>query len=213
MNVEGVGSGELLPDIAARLKSFSPRLAPDRHQRRRSAVVMLLRKAPADGVEVLMIERAQRAGDPWSGHMGFPGGRVDPEDAHSFAAALRECVEEIGLDMAHHGRYLGRLSDLATHLRSGDSAMLVTPFVFAVADHPPLLLNHEVADFVWVPLSFLADVRFRQRMPWQYDGIEVALPCYFYSQRRIWGLSLGMLDELLQVLELAEFAPIVPGLP
>ena len=145
--------------------------------------------------------------------MGFPGGRVDPGDAHSFAAALRECVEEIGLDLARHGRFLGRLSDLATHLRSGNSAMLVTPFVFAVTDHPPLAPNYEVADCVWVPLAFLADNRFRQSMPWQYDGIEVALPCYYYSQRRIWGLSLGMLDEMLRVLGMVEFAPVLPGRP
>ena len=202
-----------LAGMAARLERFSPRRSADRHQRKRSAVVMLLRETASGDVEILMIERAQRQGDPWSGHMGFPGGRLDPGDAHSYAAAARECVEEIGLDVATCGQFLGRLSDLATHLRSGSSAMLVTPYVFALTELPPLSPNHEVADILWVPLSFLASAQHRQSMPWQYDGMEVALPCYTFAQRRIWGLSLGMLDELLRVVGLAEFAPVVPELP
>ena len=97
-------------EMAVKFNQFSPRLAGDRHQRKRSAVVMMLREVAGGDVEILMIERAQRAGDPWSGHMGFPGGRVDAGDVHSYAAALRECMEEIGLDLASHGCFMGRLS-------------------------------------------------------------------------------------------------------
>jgi 8-oxo-dGTP pyrophosphatase MutT (NUDIX family) len=207
------GAGSSLDAVVEPLDRFDPLLVADRHRRKRSAVVMLLREAGAGGVEILMIERAQRQGDPWSGHMGFPGGRLDPGDAHSYAAALRECVEEIGLDVAQHGRYLGRLSDLETHLRSGSSAMLVTPFVFAVADMPPLTPNYEVADILWIPLGYLATAEYRRSMPWQYEGIDAVLPYYIYQDRRIWGLSLGMLDELLKVIGLADFEPVEPGRP
>jgi demethylspheroidene O-methyltransferase len=37
------------------------------------------------GSELLFIERARREGDPWSGHMALPGGRVDPDDEHALA--------------------------------------------------------------------------------------------------------------------------------
>ena len=37
---------------------------------------MVLANQP-DGPSVLFIERARHPGDPWSGHMAFPGGRVD----------------------------------------------------------------------------------------------------------------------------------------
>lgn len=53
---------------------------PDlREAPRRAAVAMVLRGDPARP-EVLFIESAEHPLDPWSGHMVFPGGRVDPED-------------------------------------------------------------------------------------------------------------------------------------
>lgn len=191
--------------ITDSLARFEPETAPDGGERRRSAVALLLRQEAGSGVEVLMIERSHRSGDPWSGHMAFPGGRVDDTDADSLAAAKRECLEEIGLNVDRHGRYLGRLSDLPTHLRAGRRAMLVTPFVFWVARLPPMVSNEEVADILWVPLAFLADAVNRDSMPWQYEGIDLELPCYHFAGRRIWGLSLGMLDEFLGVAGLARF--------
>jgi 8-oxo-dGTP pyrophosphatase MutT (NUDIX family) len=192
-------------DIAQQLAGFQPTRSPERHTSRRSAVTLLLRDQPASGAEVLMIERAHREGDPWSGHMGFPGGRMDPGDRHSFAAATRETHEEIGLDVERHGRLLGRLSDMSTHIRSGRSAMLVTPYVFSVAGEPALRANYEVADILWVPLGFLAETANRQQMDWQYDGTDLQLPCYYYEGRCIWGLSLAMLDEFLGVAGMARF--------
>lgn len=191
--------------IGERLAAFQPDRSADRRCRRRSAVTLLVRDSADRGAEVLMIERSEREGDPWSGHMGFPGGRMDADDAHSYDAAKRETREEIGLDIDAVGRYLGRLSDISTHLRSGTSAMLVTPFVFALEDVPELTPNHEVADILWVPLAFLADAGNRDSMSWQFEEFELQLPCYFYRERRIWGLSLGMLDEFMRVSGLAQF--------
>jgi 8-oxo-dGTP pyrophosphatase MutT (NUDIX family) len=191
--------------IAEQLSGFCPTRTPDRQSRRRSAVTLLLRDQPATGAEVLMIERSHRDGDPWSGHMGFPGGRMDPGDAHSYAAATRETHEEIGLDVETHGQLIGRLSDMSTHIRSGKSAMLVTPYVFSIAGEPRLEANHEVADILWVPLGFLADNANRQNMDWRYDGFDLQLPCYHFQGRRIWGLSLAMLDEFMAVAGMAQF--------
>src|SRR6476620_6054892 len=42
-----------------------------------AAVSAIFRDRPA-GLEVLFIRRAERHGDPWSGHMAFPGGRREP---------------------------------------------------------------------------------------------------------------------------------------
>lgn len=50
--------------------------------------------------EVLFIKRASRVGDRWTGHVAFPGGRRDPEDADDFAAAVRETSEEVGIDLS-----------------------------------------------------------------------------------------------------------------
>ncbi len=49
--------------------------------------------------DLLFIRRAEKSGDPWSGHMAFPGGHMESSDASLLAAAIRETQEEIGLDL------------------------------------------------------------------------------------------------------------------
>ncbi|MFM7553465.1 MAG: NUDIX domain-containing protein, partial [Actinomycetota bacterium] len=55
-----------------------------------TASVMLCLRDGARGTEILLCRRATRAGDPWSGHVGLPGGRVEPDDPGPLAAAARE---------------------------------------------------------------------------------------------------------------------------
>jgi 8-oxo-dGTP pyrophosphatase MutT (NUDIX family) len=166
----------------------------------RSAVGLYLHQPRGAGVEVLMIRRAEREGDPWSGHMAFPGGRKDRSDRNTLDTALRETHEEVGFDAKTGARLIGRLSDIATHPRLPRGPMVITPWVFRLEHAPPLTLNHEVAETVWVPLGFLADRVNRQKMRWAPNGVPLELPCYLFGGRRIWGLSLMMLDELLDVL-------------
>jgi len=144
-----------------------------------------------------MIKRAEREGDPWSGHMAFPGGRKDPGDAHGFACAVRETEEEIGLTLLPEDTCIGRLSEINAMSRMRGFGMAVTPFVFKLDRDVAFTPNHEVAEVVWVPLEFLLETDNREQMEWQYKGMKIKLPCYFYEGRRIWGLSLSMLDELM----------------
>lgn len=189
----------LLASAEQRLQHFRSQRKWYRRWSRRSAVAMVLREEHGQ-LQVLMIERAERAGDPWSGHMAFPGGMLDPGDRHTLAAARRETLEEVGLDTEREARLVTRLSDRVSRPHSGRRPMVITPYVFGLDRTPALRKNYEVADILWVPLAFLADSANRQRMHWRYRGMTVEMPCYFYLERRIWGLSLMMLDELLTVL-------------
>ena len=77
----------------------------------RAAVAIILRET-SSVTEMLMIRRSKREGDPWSGHMGFPGGRQEPQDHSNFSCALRETYEEIGLELLRprtHRRFVDRL--------------------------------------------------------------------------------------------------------
>ena len=164
----------------------------------RAAVAAILRLG-SEGVELLFIHRAEDPRDPWSGHMAFPGGRVDPGDDSRLAAAIRETREEVGLDLEAVGESIGRLSDVQAIGRGRPLSMVITPFVFAVSSVPELVINHEVDEALWVPVAFLADRSNRKTMDYRKGDLSIELPCYRYRGHLIWGLTLGMVDDLLSL--------------
>jgi 8-oxo-dGTP pyrophosphatase MutT (NUDIX family) len=182
----------------AALAAYSATEAPVEQGVRRAAVAAVL--CPDEGgVELLFIHRAEDSRDPWSGHMAFPGGRVEAGDADAIAGAIRETREEVGLDLERHGDYLGRLDDVRAIGRGRPMALVITPFVYAVAARPELEPNHEVAEILWVPVEFLRDRSNRETMEYRRAGLELELPCYRYREHLIWGMTLGMVDELLSL--------------
>ena len=167
---------------------------------KRAAVAISLRSG-VSGPEILMIQRAVREGDPWSGHMGFPGGRKDPSDLTDVACAKRETCEEIGFDLDTYGELVCQLSDVNTGWRADRPDMLVAPFIFKVDSTPSFDLNHEVDDTLWVPLNFLLDDANRGRHQWDWRGELLESDAFTYGGRLIWGLSLMMIDELLEIID------------
>jgi 8-oxo-dGTP pyrophosphatase MutT (NUDIX family) len=115
--------------------------------------------------EVLFIKRAANKRDKWTGHVAFPGGRRDPEDADDYAAAVRETLEEVGLDLAAYAVPAGNLSQAVITAAWGKTPLMVfCPYVFVVTDPnlPPLRLQpSEVASAHWVPVRSLLDPRWR----------------------------------------------------
>ena len=166
---------------------------------KRAAVAITVRSG-VSGPEILMIQRAVRQGDPWSGHMGFPGGRKDESDASDMACAKRETREEIGFDLDIYGELVCQLSDVNTGWRADRPEMLVAPFVFKVDSTPVFELNHEVDDTLWVPLSFLLNDANRSRHQWDWRGEVLESDAFTFDDRLIWGLSLMMIDELLHII-------------
>ena len=102
------------PELVRRALRVSPSPA-SLTSGRRAAVAALLAESP-NGVELLLIRRAERASDPWSGHMALPGGHLDPSDADLRATAVRETREELGIDLERDAQFLGRLQDFQPHL-------------------------------------------------------------------------------------------------
>jgi 8-oxo-dGTP pyrophosphatase MutT (NUDIX family) len=193
-------SVSLLQLIETRLLEYNPKKPLLRPLMKRSAVAMVLQVRQGE-LHILMIKRAEREGDPWSGHMAFPGGRMDQTDANGYAVAVRETEEEVGLTLGPQDRCLGRLSDLNARPRKSALGMAVSPFVFHLERDVTFTPNYEVAEVVWVPLEFLLDTANRAEMRWKYKGIEIPMPCYHFGGRVIWGLSLMMLDELMDLVE------------
>lgn len=189
-----------LDRVRAALGDHVPRTVQGSASLRHAAVAAVLRPAEA-GAELLFIHRAEDDRDPWSGHMAFPGGRVESDDSDPLATAIRETQEELALNLASHAKLIGRLSEVDAIGRGRRAGMVILPYVFALEQACELRPNHEVQQVVWVPLSFLLDNRNRSSLTWTRLGVPIPLPCYRYQGHVIWGLTLVMVDELRQLLE------------
>lgn len=168
-----------------------------RNGRRRAAVAVVMHDA-RDGLDLLFIERAERIGDPWSGQMAFPGGRVDPGDAGPRAAAERETLEEVGLDLAQ-AELIGRLGDVDAGVRLL-SPLVLSAFVYWIDERPTLRPNHEVREALWVPATCLVDPACRVQHRFalgKFPGICVGEP----GRHVVWGLTFSLVKELLRVVE------------
>ena len=155
-----------------------------------ASVAVLIRP---DG-DLLFIRRAARTNDPWSGHMAFPGGRIDPDDDGPEAAVRREVFEEIGVDLSE-ASLLGMLDQVA----SPDLAprVCVTPFVFLLTGEPNIqIAADEVASVHWYPIDVLQNSR--SSFLYTFHGVVYDLPCIDQDDRRIWGMTLRIVDEILK---------------
>ncbi len=148
--------------------------------------------------ELLFIKRAEYAGDPWSGHISFPGGRVEPDDPTPLAAAKRETMEELSLDLGG-AEVLGQLDDLPTI--SGLPRMIIRPFVFAVPDVGVLRPNAEVAGTHLLSIDFLLSNEGRGSFLLEHRERRMTLPCVDFEGQRLWGITLLFVDDLLDRLD------------
>jgi 8-oxo-dGTP pyrophosphatase MutT (NUDIX family) len=165
----------------------------------RAAVAILLELRP-DDLHLLFIHRAEHENDPWSGHMGFPGGRKDPEDPDLLNTVVREVHEEIGVDLRRTARLIGPIDELQGVARGRQLPMVISPFVFALERPVEPRPNHEVQSVLWVPLSFLAEPNNESIIEHFIDGQPMRLPAYIYRDRTIWGLTFRMIRTFLEVL-------------
>jgi len=166
----------------------------------RAAVAMILRDC-GDDTEVLLIQRAERDGDPWSGHMALPGGRRAPTDRDVIHTAARETHEEVGIDIQAHGEVLGALDELQAIARHKPMGLVISPIVWDLRTPvEPTPHSAEVDDTVWVPLSFLLSRAARGVYRRTLDGIEQEYPAYCYRGYTVWGLTHHILSRFVELL-------------
>ena len=122
-----------IPHIRERISAFAPDGDKTRQPARRAAVSLVLRRT-GNHTEALFILRATKQGDPWSGHMAFPGGHHEVGDVSLRHTAERETREEIGLDLSQAADCLGQLDSVTANPRGGTLNMVVTPFVYELKE-------------------------------------------------------------------------------
>lgn len=164
---------------------------------RPAAVALLLLEVAADA-ELLLIRRAERSGDPWSGQIALPGGRYDPGDPDLLATAIRETREEVGVDLGGAER-LGVLDDLYPRTPVLPP-VVVRPFVFVTPRRPPLEPSDEVTEAFWVSLRSLQAPAARREITLTIRGIERTFPAYVLGDSVIWGMTERILTGFLELL-------------
>jgi 8-oxo-dGTP pyrophosphatase MutT (NUDIX family) len=149
--------------------------------------------------EIIFIERASHAADPWSGQMAFPGGRCDPQDRNPLETAYRETQEEIGVDLLVADQ-LGRLDDLQGRHGGRSREMVISCFVFGARGVDRFSPNHEVADVIMLPVSTLLDPSIQTEVSWPQAGRVFPGICVGASERVIWGLTYRFLLRFFSLL-------------
>jgi 8-oxo-dGTP pyrophosphatase MutT (NUDIX family) len=159
-----------------------------------AAVAIVHARGPEESV--LLIRRAERENDPWSGHWSFPGGRCDPQDSDLLETALRELAEECGIRLdrrqmeaalppTNAGRRLGRV-------------VLVAPFLFRVDRVLPTTPDpREAAEALWIPLGVLRDPARHGLRPVPRLPSEMAFPAIELNGTPLWGFTYRVISDWL----------------
>ena len=185
-----------LATVRLALRDHHPQVA-DAPDARPAAVALVLLEGP-QGLEILLIRRAERADDPWSGQIALPGGRYDTGDGDLFATAVRETREETGVDLSAAER-LGVLDDLYPRTPTLPP-VVVRPFVFALSRRAGLVPSDEVQRAFWLPLGRLSDPGVRRAVTLTLHGAVRTFPAYLVDDELIWGLTERILTPFVDLL-------------
>lgn len=182
--------------LAQQLHAKPPSRAILSGEMREAAVAVVLVAEPGRDYDLLLIKRAVRAGDPWSGQIALPGGRRDGDDPDLLATAVRETAEETGVRLAP-SQLLGELDDLrpvSAHLPQ----LVVRPFVFGLTTRPPVIPSDEVALHLWARCDELAGSRTERTLT--ILGAPRRMPGYVVGSDFLWGMTERILTPLLELL-------------
>lgn len=186
-------------------RRLNEQLAPPHNLRieaariRQAAVTLLLRESQS-AAELLIIKRAERVGDPWSGHLALPGGRAEPEDSDLLATAVRETHEEIGVDLHKGGKVIGQLPLIAPR-NPRLPELEITPLVAIAPPEHEFTFSDEVVSAFWVSVERLKREGPAAEHRWQFGGATQKWPAYPTEQGLVWGITERILTNFLELLD------------
>ncbi len=190
------------PDLTPNLLHLKDKLAsinrPNDGDHVEAVVAILLWDEPGRGLQTLLVQRAEREGDPWSGQIGLPGGRVKRGAETPRTALHREVYEEVGIRLEEVGVELGSLS-VGHPMRRLE--MRVQPWVYGLRIKPTVSIGSEIASSFWVNLADLppkkkmSEITIRNE-PWNVESFVV-------EGKIVWGFTYRVLTELLPILEIS----------
>lgn len=159
-----------------------------------SAAVAIIRCSDPEE-SYLILRRAARPQDPWSGHYSFPGGRKEERDPDLLATCIRETEEETGLILTPDLLLRSLARETAGHYVR--QPVVVQPYLFSLPSRQPLrLAAEEIQGAVW-----LAAARFRD--PGAHLNVEMLpgrlFPAYPVHDYYLWGFTYRLLRTILDM--------------
>jgi len=157
--------------------------------------------AHADGpvareLDVLLLRRAATLGSH-PGQIAFPGGRIEASDAGPISAAVREAVEETGLDPGGL-EALGTLPELplpvSNHIVTPVPAWWSRPSEVLAVDHA------ETVEVFRVPVADLVAPENRASSVHTVGDRAIRSPAFFVDGRLVWGFTAIVLSRMFEEL-------------
>ncbi|XP_006893463.1 PREDICTED: nucleoside diphosphate-linked moiety X motif 8, mitochondrial [Elephantulus edwardii] len=184
--------------------------ATARYRSRPAAAAVLVPLCLVRGVPALLYTlRSSRLAGRHKGDVSFPGGKCDPTDQDVVHTALRETLEELGLEVSEQNVW-GIMHPIPDQQKS-----TVVPVLANVGPLDPQSLKpslEEVDEVFTLPLAHLLQAQnqgythFCQRGHFRYT-----LPVFLHGPHRIWGLTAIVTEFTLQLLAPATYQPRLAG--
>jgi 8-oxo-dGTP pyrophosphatase MutT (NUDIX family) len=191
-----------LKEISSRFaRSIRPKLVQveplDMIARETASVAVIIKGRPKHGDQVLLIKRAERTGDPWSGQVAFPGGRVEAGDSTFADTAIRETVEEVGVDLRIKAEFLGYMGPFEPR----NKRIQVVPAIFGLEGIVRVRTSSEVFSHRWIPIAELISMKNRSEQAMMVGSDHVTMPTFKFGDYLVWGLTERILAKLVEIEE------------
>jgi len=165
----------------------------DQEALKEAAVLIAITNRADPGI--ILVQRPQYMRNH-PGQIALPGGKIDPEDRDAETAALREAHEEVALEPSAVD-VIGPVD----RYTSG-SGYNIQPILSVIAPDLPLKRDPvEVEDWFEAPLDFVLDPANAVQHEAQWNGRTRQYYEILWQDRRIWGITAGILVNLSRRLD------------
>ena len=137
-----------------------------------------------------------------SAQIGFPGGKLEPEDDSLKTAAIRETFEEVGV-VEKNIKVWRKISNIYIP----PSHFIVQPFI-GIAEKTPIFLKQdaEVDAIIEVPLTeFLSEKSVITTTVTTSYTTRIDVPAFLLQGYVVWGATAMMLSEIKDILKEARY--------
>lgn len=157
---------------------------------RLAGVLILFYPDDSNQTQILLTKRARYNGKH-SNQISFPGGKKEPLDSSLKITALRESLEEVGIDN------ISILKQLTT-IYIPPSNFSVSPYIGYLNKTPAFTPNYEVEEIIELPVSKLIDSK---TLTTFQNKNNTKIPCFNFKGHIIWGATAMILSEVKELLK------------